>query len=205
MAGPDTLAAMVIPRTIPLAAILAASCAAGCGTTADAPRGAAPPDDFALEVTRIPAAGRPGDTGPRAARRLVLFPGGALHEGPAPHGRSVASAVDRLPPLVRTLGAPEIAEVWSLLAAAEVEAPPGAPVNVELLDAPESGALYAIAWAAGDERRAIVRDSVSAGPAVTALLERLALLSWMREEAAATAPAPRRYDLGPDPYARYRR
>jgi hypothetical protein len=196
---------VVLCRTIPLAAIVLASCAAAGCATAAARRGAAPPDDFALEVTRIPAVARPDDAGPRAARRLVLFPGGALHEGPVPQGRSVASAVDRLPPLVRTLGAPEIAEVWSLLAAAEAEAPPEAPVNVELLEAPTSGALYAIAWAAGDDRRAIVRDSASAGPAVTALLERLAVLAWMREEAAATAPAPRRYDLGPDPYARYRR
>jgi hypothetical protein len=197
---------MVLRRTAPLAAILVATCAAfGCGTTADAPRAAAPPDDFALEVTRISPLAPADGADLRIARRLVLFPGGALHEGPVPHGRSVAAAVDRLPPHVRTLGAPEVAEVWSLLGAAESETAPVPPVNVELLGAPASGARFAIAWSADDERRAILCDSASAGPAVSALLARLALLAWSSEDAAAAPPAPRRYDLGPDPYARYRR
>jgi hypothetical protein len=180
----------------------------GCAGTPDAPvdpLGAAPAD-FTVDVLircGPDAAERPEVH--RRPGRLVLFPDGSLHFA---SGADVD--VEDLPPKVRTVSRRDLAEVWSFVqqsglgdGSAAVE-----PLNFDLVRPPESGLVYLIGFRGDRERWAYLRASNEMqppDPAAVLLIRRLAELAWASDIAEEeVAIIPRRYDLGPDPYERYR-
>lgn len=136
--------------------------------------------------------------------RILLFPGGLLHA----ETNGVHQAT-YLPPLVRRLNTRQIAETWSLLRQLGFAAPQSADtyINPRLIDYPAQGARYVLNLRAGHERWMYHRDVEpnAENPALQRLATYLSELAWLSPETAATMTiAPRNYDFGSDPYARYR-
>ena len=82
------------------------------------------------------------------------------------------------------------------------------PINADLIEPPRDGIAYVINIVGGDDRWMFLRavsGEQQPDPACVSLVRRLALLAWATDlpEDRITV-IPRRYDFGPDPYARYR-
>lgn len=175
---------------------------------------AGPPEDFALDVA-VFALQPPGtDAGMAPAAhartsRYVLLPGGALHTADSVSGEVVPQ--DILPAFTRTLSAAEVESLWNLVdrrgladhrdqgaivrSAGPIAGAADAPVCIVRIAA--RGRRYAIAqpFLEDAELSAELRD----------LVRSLAAMSWRSDAPVVDRPfAPRRYDFGPDPYARYR-
>jgi hypothetical protein len=186
------------------AVLLIVGCAAPIESAAE-PFGAAP-EDFSIEVEIA--------TGPNAPDRpevhlrpgrLVLLPDGSLYYGAPPRGR-----LEKLPPRRRELDRRQIAEVWSLLRQIGLADPEAAApsTNLALIEPPRDGIVYALAVTGSGERWTYIRASLAdepPDPAAVMVVRHLAALAWATDlPAERITVIPRRYDLGPDPYAKYR-
>jgi hypothetical protein len=176
---------------------------------------AAAPEDFALEVIlrcdrKMPTAAQapPAPPAPQVHQRpgrFIFLPDGSLHY--AASGRPDGPEPERK----RMLSRRQVAELWSLahqLGLADPEAGQE-PINLDLIQPPPGGMVCLIA-VTGHDRRWMFIDAAAAGeapnPASVAIVRHLAELAWVSDEPEGRVMIiPRRYDFGPDPYARYRR
>lgn len=208
--------------------VVLTGCSAGSAPLAEAADASAlteggAPEDFAIEA--IVRHGR-GAAVPSAAHRrparYVLLANGALHHaaeadptGPAPPGRGFDASVNLrrnvraappFPPLVRTLTEREIDAIWTLagdLGLADPTTASPAP-NLELLAPDPNEAVSVLAFTGGDRRWAFALPE--GDERAQTFMRRLAELAWVTDQPGAPVTVmPRRYDLGPDPYARYRK
>jgi hypothetical protein len=171
------------------------------------PLGAAP-TDFAIELTIL--------TGPQTftmneahlrQSRYVMFADGSLY-----HGDDVdrLKGADWLPPLTRVLSRRQVAEVWSLAQQLGLTNPanPTGEVNFKLVQPTPDGVMYLTALTGWGERWTFTRPSSydQPDPAMTQMARMLAQLAWASDQPPSSAMVmPKRYDFGPDPYARFRR
>ena len=179
---------------------------AGCSATEEAgggPESAAGSLTLDIIVLTEEAADEAAEVLDQSARFIVLADGSLHARAPAAVG-----SMD-LPPRVRRLREAEIDDLRVLSAAAigtanEYEA----PIDLGSLTPPREATLVAITRSLGDQRvmRRTWHDGLESDEAAVALVERLAEYAWAGVRPAdAIDPGPVRYDLGPDPYARYRR
>lgn len=201
------------PAALSCAALLAAL---GCATTAPDsgpaavasgdPSGGAP-GDLSIEIDVIP--GRSVEDRAKIEERparFVLFADGSLH-----------GEADRVPPRgvrparIRRLEREQMADLWLAMRNAGF-ASAGLADTRRSVDALEPGAgdvLVTMEVFANGERFAFVRSYKPGGddePAMRGMVRSVASLAWASDEALAeTAELPLRYDLGPDPYARFAR
>ncbi len=182
-----------------------AGCARGPIVSGD-PLGAAP-SDFALELT-ILADAKSAANGAAHLRqsRYVLFPDGSLHHG---EDLSRARSADWLPPLTRVLTRRQVTKLWMIAQEhgfADSANSPGA-FNFNLVAAPPEGVAYLLAISGWGERWGFERSGSTSEPdaGMTALSRELAQLSWTSDQPRTSVRVlPRRYNFGPDPYARFR-
>jgi hypothetical protein len=133
-----------------------------------------------------------------------VFPDGSLHAGPAQRG-----AATSLPLRRRVLSTDDMAALWALVQAhgvsdadnsSNLRAPAAGPAPGEL--------RYRIEFTANDRRWAMLRSSGPGevpDPDAVAIIRHIAALAWETDAPPQRVMvAPRRYDLGPDPYAKYR-
>jgi hypothetical protein len=203
---------------LPWALLVGTILLSGCAALAPPPP-AVPPVDFTIDAAVVgslsePVA-RPAEVeGPEPAaddpvhglvgHRFIVFPDGSLH-----HDVDQPLTSGHLPPLRRVLTRAEMAELWGLAADADLNRPEAAGRNLELLTAPtEAGPAIAV-LVGGDgawwSHRQPLAPPGEVGPPAAALVRRLAELAWAGETTRRAVVAPKRYDFGPDPYARYRR
>lgn len=197
----------IVPVALMVAAVLMAllpGCAAPPSVSGD-PLAAAP-EDFALElIMRCDKETPPAPQVHQRPGRFIFLPDGSLHY----------AASDRpdglMPERTRTLSRRQVAELWSLAHQLGLADPDAGhePVNLDLIQPPPGGMVYLIA-VTGHDRRWMFIDAAAAGeapdPASVAIVRHLAELAWVSDEPEGRVMIiPRRYDLGPDPYARYRR
>lgn len=185
-------------------------CASSPQEAAD-PFGAAP-EDFSIDVTVLRGGGGRGwRESPASAvhlrpARYVMLADGSLYTGEVVE----YAAADQLPWLTRRLSREQVAGLWSYLKQSGLGDPAignQAP-NANLLE-PESGELvYALMFTGAGDRWSVLRrtfDDADVDAPTAELIRRLARLSWRSDDPnRARMMAPRRYDFGPDPYARYR-
>ena len=136
--------------------------------------------------------------------RFVLLPDGSLH-GETDHVPEPGARPARL----RRLSREQMGDVWSLLVSAGFADPSLADTrgNPALVEANAGEVLATLEVHAAGERFAFVRR-YSAGSeeekALRGVIRAVAALGWASDEAFAEfAELPLRYDLGPDPYARF--
>jgi hypothetical protein len=140
----------------------------------------------------------------RRTGRFVIFADGSLHYG---EGRAF---IHELPPEVRVLSRADLAELWSLadqLGWADPEAGER-PTGLDPAQWRGAETVYRVDVRANDRRWQFERVLVEPGArdaAAETLVRALAVLAWV-EEGPVLPPSimPQRYDLGPDPYERYR-
>lgn len=167
------------------------------------------PADWTLDATIL--AGPDADDRTAAhlrPSRYTVFPDGSLHYADADED-AFRRGTAWLPPRTRTLPDAEVAGVWAL--ARELGfTDPGAgelPRNAGLIRPPADGRAIIIDVSGADTRRMFVfrSDDAEGEDRAERLVRHLAALAWAddRERDPAFVP-PSRYDLGPDPYARYR-
>ena len=183
---------------------LLTGCSAGPVMTAD-PRDPAPPD-FSLEAVILV-----GKDVPKRAEahlkpgRLLMFADGSLHYERAGEIREARQTGYR-----RTLDHGQVAGVWSQLAQLGLADPSNADemINFNLVTPPTNGIAYLLAVTGSGDRWVFIRSSAqgqATDPALTEVIRHLADLAWVNElTEEGTLMRARRYDLGPDPYARYR-
>ena len=116
--------------------------------------------------------------------------------------------VNWLPPRVRIVGPADFAGVWAMIVEEGMAGPQAGdpPVNLTKIRTPATGVRYVIVVVGDGHRRLFVigDDPVEDDPAVR-LVRRLAALAWVPDDPhPPLATVPLRYDLGADPYARYR-
>ena len=195
-------AAAVVAPLAPLA--LVGCAAADRAPTAEDPVGRVPSDLWVeVDVT-------PGRTVVDRARveerrvRFVLLPDGSLH------GETDRVPADSVRPArVRKLSREQVADVWGVLSSSGFTDPALADSlgNVRLLEPAANEILATLEVHAGGERLAFARRYAPGGEDEAALrraIRAIASLGWASDEALAeTAEIPLRYDLGPDPYARF--
>ncbi len=164
------------------------------------------PVDFSLEVVVLSGPGAEGR--PEAHLRpgeWILFADGALH-----HGTEAERSLRGLPPVARILSRREVAEVWTLARTLGLTNPARAeiPFNFDLVVAPPGRTVYLGCFTGDGDRWSYRRDidlDRSAERGLTPLVRHLAGLAWATDLPQKHIRAiPRRYDFGPDPYARYR-
>lgn len=169
------------------------------------PLAVAPPD-FQIDVLVL--AGplhAPGERVDQRPMRVTISPDGSLHAAIDPD-----VSARTVPQRIRTLDRPTLAGLWTTagtlgLLDPDLEAPPVHPATVEVgLD--ELVAVVSIR-AEGRHRSIIER---AGGPGsldrdLTAFIRQLADLAWASDRVRdAVRVIPRRYDLGDDPYRRFR-
>ncbi len=186
----------------------------GCATTPTADESpsfatdplAAVPIDFSIDLTILTGAG----VGPHAEvhlrpSRYVLFPDGSLHFGLI---RKQSSG--GMPDLTRRLTRPQMTEVWSLARQIGYADPARGdePINLGTVRPEDDEVAYLITFSGDNDRwQFITRSTNLDAPdsAAEQLVHELARLAWATEAVSVSnRPPPRRYDFGPDPYARYR-
>jgi hypothetical protein len=177
--------------------------AGGCASTERAvPVSDVAPADFTLEATvmRGPAAPPAEDVAQRPSR-YVLFPDGSLHSEVA-----VGVRPTHLPARMRTLSREQVDGLWRDAVALDLADPDrGEPPTSMAMEATPAGITNLLVFSAGG-RRWMFR-AVDPGPddASTRIVHELARLAWTsRYPDPEVMIIPRRYDLGPDPYARFR-
>ncbi len=175
------------------------------------------PDDLTIDVTILPGRdfsvpAEPGDEGPIDPRlrpvetqrsRYLLFPNGSLH---GDVGTSLT--VLTRPGTVRTLTREQCADLWLV---ARQTGFAGGGTGFEgnpafLQPAPNQLLTIILVQANGQFTQYVVRSEVGqVDPASTRLVRSLARLAWSSDELPIeSAVLPIRYDLGPDPYDRFR-
>jgi len=191
-----------------LVVCLAASCASSHdATTAQRDPLVAPPDDFVLHVLTMDADTMPPavESGaPGAGSQFVVSADGVLRADRAPY-----ASTNTVPPIVRTLSRRQMADLWSLLrelglANAQAGQEPRNP-SLVAREAPRPAILITVK--ADDRSRLFVSsrpDGETADPAAARLVEHVRALAWFGDENGRAMVEPKRYDFGPDPYARYR-
>jgi len=167
------------------------------------------PADFSLDLTvwADGAGTTAGQTGPDPhlrAGRFILFCDGSLHWS----GR-VENPDDEMPPLRRILRRADMAALWTLIRQLGMDDVTNSTpaVNVRLVEPPPGEVMYLAVLTGDGQRWAFQRHASSQDqpdPAMTSLVGRLSELAW-GDLVDVVPTAPRRYDFGPDPYARYRR
>jgi hypothetical protein len=163
------------------------------------------PADLSLEVRVVPGTGIAGRAKvEERPARFVLLADGSLH-----------GETDRLPPegvrpaRVRRLSREQMADLWSLLAAAGFGDPTRADSRGNVrLTGPSAGEILATLEVHADgERFAFVRSygvDDERELALRRVVRAVAALAWASDEALAeSAELPTRYDAGSDPYARF--
>lgn len=173
----------------------------GCAAASEAPFDAAPaiaPHDLAIEVFVLP--GREAAGANRTPLHVILMPDGALHYA--------ASASHAMPPWRRTLSQSQLQSVWSRARALTGLGESIACPLSEAMLPDHDEIIYAIEITGEDVRRTVAQRATTGAeidPAITALVDVLAELAWAHEPVETlTRRIPKRYDFGPDPYARYR-
>lgn len=165
------------------------------------------PTDFAIEMTIL--------TGPQTfasneaqlrQSRYVMFADGSLYQG---DDVERLKGADWLPPLTRMLTRRQVAEIWSLAQQLGLTNPnnPTGEANFKLVQPAPDGVTYLTAITGWGERWTFTRPSAfdQPDPAMSQMARALAKLAWASDQAASSAMImPKRYDFGPDPYARYR-
>ncbi|MHC4107602.1 MAG: hypothetical protein ACYSTY_05905 [Planctomycetota bacterium] len=163
------------------------------------------PADFSIDLTIL--------TDRRAARgaephlwpsKVVVFPDGELHYGTNDERGA------RLPPFTRRLSRQQMADLWNLAVREGLADPDHGdhPVDLKITQAPPNHVVYVARLTGDGDRWAFVRSFATGEPADAALAplaRRLVELAWATDQfESRPGVVPRRYDLGPDPYARYR-
>lgn len=161
------------------------------------------PSDFSLDITVVTA--EPHTLAHMRSSRYVIFPDGALH-----HGDEEGWGPNTLPPRTRLLSSAQVATVWGRLDQMGMATPKRADetVNFQLLPRPEEGTAYMIGVQANGEYwnfiRYIESDDI-ADPAFQNLIRLLGHYAWATDEGESQRyTAPTRYDVGANPYDRYR-
>jgi hypothetical protein len=178
------------------------------------------PSDLTIDITILPGRGARGRTEAHLVRsKYILFPDGSLH---GDIGRSM-TALTR-PGMLRHLNREAMADLWRIVQQSGLGAPEAGDYlgNTALL-APAANTVLTIVTIRADGRtgtfvrRAPMRNPDPAAeaaapdsfdgsdPSVTRLVRAIASLAWASDDPpAATLVQPIRYDLGPDPYARFK-
>jgi hypothetical protein len=131
--------------------------------------------------------------------RFVLLPNGDLHATTDP----ALAMTSALPPYLRTLSHAEVAALWSVTRPWLGQAP-ASETSVE----PALGSRYRV-WIHADGRHVdsaiAVPDDGELPDGLRDLVRSFAALAFVPDELPPPRSIePRRYDFGPDPYARYR-
>jgi hypothetical protein len=183
---------------------LLSACSTAPVVTAD-PRAPAP-SDFSLEAVILVGKDVPRRTEAHLAPgRFLLFADRSLHYERAREIREARQSGYR-----RTLESGQVAGVWSQLAQLGLTDPANADemINFNLVTPPTNGVVFLLAITGGGDRWVFTRSSAQSDatdPALTEVIRHLAELAWVNELTEEGTPVrARRYDLGPDPYARYR-
>jgi len=161
------------------------------------------PGDFSLDVTVVTT--EPHTLAHMRSSRFVVFPDGSLH-----HGDEEGWGPNTLPAKTRHLSREQVAMIWNHLDQMGMTNASRAnkTVNFQLLPKPEDGSLYMIAVTAGGEYWNFVRyigEQDPADPAFEYIIRLLAGYAWATDlPNVEVIQEPNRYDLGPDPYDRYR-
>ena len=196
-----------------VAATVFAGCIAGC---ASAPTGVGVPNDLTVEATVV--RGRDVPDHPEAHRRaarFVLFADGSLHyadEDDADFRRGS----DWLPERTRAIGPEAMAAMWAMIERLGLADPENTepPMNLNRIEAPAGSLTYVVSVTAGRRSRVAIENVLDAAPESepvsdersVELVRALARLAWASDlPDSHIVTAPRRYDFGPDPYARFRR
>jgi len=189
----------------------------GCAAAVDRPAVstsgdplAAVPEDFTADLRVLTPAQQVGSKDQPIAPpgRFVLLPDGALHAE-----LNGAHRARRLPPFIRRLNARQRAEAWALLSELGYADPQRADamINPVRIERPGSGAFYVLNLRGGQRQWMFTRrigdgNGPDSAPGMQRLVDWLIERAWLDGEAdGARMIAPRRYDFGPDPYARHRR
>lgn len=164
------------------------------------------PPDFSIDLTIL--------TDRRTARgadphlwpsKVVVFPNGELH-----YGTNDERGTKWLPPFTRRLSRQQMADLWKLAVRQGLADPDQADnlVDLTITQAPRDHVVYMAQLTGDGDRWAFVRRFATGEPAdaaIAPLARRLAELAWATDQfESRPGVVPRRYDLGPDPYARYR-
>lgn len=166
------------------------------------------PADFSIDFTVL--AGDEGQVRHGAehrAARYVVLPDGTLHA----RVEAAESRADGVPRYVRTLHRAETDALWRLTRDLGLTDPVNVDAvgNLDLYESQAGQTAYLVAVVSEGRRlnfgRAFSGEDVLDDRLVR-LARTLAGLAWVRDEpdVEATRRIPRRYDFGPDPYARYR-
>jgi hypothetical protein len=161
------------------------------------------PSDFSLDVTVVTS--EPHTLAHMRSSRYVVFPDGSLH-----HGDEDGWGPNTLPNKTRHLTREQVAMIWNRLDKMGMANSSRAneTVNFQLLPKPEDGSCYMIAVTANGEYWNYVRyieQQDPADPAFEYIIRLLAGYAWATDlPGVEVYEEPNRYDLGPDPYERYR-
>lgn len=189
-----------------LSILLIGGCAHKKPVSAD-PLGAAP-TDFSIELTVLTGPSSPPSSDAHLRQsRYVLFADGSLHQG---DDLERVHGADWLPPLTRILTRRQMAEIWSLCQQLGFVLDPAVTsgaINFKLVQPSPDGVTYLAGFSGWGERWTFDRpcSSERPDPAMVQLTRALARLAWATDLPPTSASImPKRYDFGPDPYARYR-
>lgn len=206
------LRALRSPRALrsaaPLIVVAAATvaCLSACTTAPFVPDAERVPEEFSINATVLRgAAVAPVPRVEQRPGRWVLLPDGSLRASSTAqpdHGSR--------PGVVRHLQESEIAELWSLAVRLGIGDPAaGDPVgDARAITAGPTELVQIIEFHGGGKSWGFVARGPAADGGDKVLgtfLRALAERSWMEDRPAELDPAAAiRYDMGPDPYARYR-
>lgn len=139
--------------------------------------------------------------------RYVVLPDGTLHA----HIGPVERRAGEIPELVRTLNRQQVNALWQLIEELGFSDPAqvDAAGNLDLVETQPNQITYLTSIVADGDRLNFGRAMSGTEPGdlrYTRLARTLAALAWVPDEPPAESARriPRRYDFGPDPYARYR-
>ncbi len=168
------------------------------------------PDDLTIDLTILPGVDYRDATQPDFAKshivqsKYILFPDGALH---GDRGRTMT--VLTRPARIRTLSRETLADLWGVLDAAgftQLEET-GFRGNPALLGPGPAEVLTILSVRANGVHGTFIRRGAidALDPAMTRVVRAIARLAWATDDPPIEAIVqPIRYDLGDDPYARYR-
>jgi hypothetical protein len=208
---------LVLATVVGMALALLSLGVSGCASSAGQARTTAPagdpigevPNDFSVDLAILRGWGvedRPESH--LRPLRIVLFPDGSLHSGSdVSRGR-----VNYVPGLTRRLNRDQLGALYALARQLSFSDHERAdPMQNPLLIQPNHNEIvYVLAISGNDRRWQFVRRLAPAAgeepdPVMQRFVRQLADLAWETDlRAEQPLVMPRRYDFGPDPYARYR-